>query len=44
MREVATLITDSFAARGDAAKLTGIAERVKELSSGFPLYRHRLVK
>lgn len=43
MEIVAELITDAIKSVGNAEKLTSIRERVKALSSGFPLYRHRLV-
>jgi len=43
MKSVAGLITETFSARGDAAKLSQIAGRVRDLSAGFPLYKHRLV-
>lgn len=44
MATVGALIGEAIAAHGDAKKLADVRERVKELSSGFPLYRHRLVK
>ncbi len=44
MKVVAELITATFSARGDVEKLGSIRNQVRELSTGFPLYRHRLVK
>ena len=44
MKVIAKLIAESVAARADDKKLSGIRESVKELSSKFPLYRHRLVQ
>lgn len=44
MKVVAKLIHDAVVHRNDDSALATIRAQVKELSSGFPLYRHRLVK
>jgi glycine hydroxymethyltransferase len=44
MKIVAKLIHDAVVNRNDDNKLAEVHAQVKELSSGFPLYRHRLVK
>ena len=44
MKVVASLIFDAIKNRNDDKKLAQVRAAVSELSSGFPLYRHRLVK
>ncbi len=44
MKAVASFIKDAIEARNDPKKLASIAEGVRELSSRFPLYKHRLVR
>jgi glycine hydroxymethyltransferase len=44
MKVVASLIFDAIKNRNDDKKLAEVRAAVSELSSGFPLYRHRLVK
>ena len=42
MREIAGLIYETLSYLGDEAALQGVQKKVQELSSRFPLYRHRL--
>jgi glycine hydroxymethyltransferase len=44
MQKIASLITRALQSRADDKKLQTIREEVRQLSSGFPLYKHRLVK
>ena len=44
MEVVASLIKQALSAKDDDAKLESISKEVKELSSKYPLYAHRLVK
>ena len=43
MAEVAKLIGEALDHAADDAVLAGVKAKVKELSTGFPLYRSRLV-
>ncbi|MCB0334824.1 MAG: serine hydroxymethyltransferase, partial [Bdellovibrionales bacterium] len=43
MVQIASLMKRALASRDNEATLSGLRQEVKELSSQFPLYRHRLV-
>ena len=44
MKQIAAFIYEAVTNVGNESKLAGVREKVRELSSRFPLYRHRLVK